>query len=175
MRAAAVAAARVGMPYTLTASFDTAGRTMMGLPPKGLPDFAGTLAPPPLAIGSNCGVGAADLILSVLGMTAAGAGLPVIAKANAGIPVIGANGVTYSGTLETMAAYAGLAIDAGARIVGGCCGTSPAHLAAMRRALDTHVAGPRPEIAIVTAALGALVQPPRADDAEPRRLARRRG
>jgi len=59
-----------------------------------------------------------------------------------------------------MAAYARLALDAGARIVGGCCGTTPAHLAAMRRALDAHAAGTRPDLAAVEAALGPLVAPP---------------
>jgi hypothetical protein len=51
-------------------------------------------------------------------------------------------------------------VDRGARIVGGCCGSTPAHLAAMRQALDRHVAGPRPDLAAVVAALGPLVAPP---------------
>lgn len=175
MRAAASAAGKIGMPYTLTASFDTAGRTMMGLPPAGLVEFATGLMPPPLAIGSNCGVGAADLVVSVLGMIQAMPAIPTIAKANAGIPVIGANGVVYSGTEETMARYAELAVDAGARIIGGCCGTTPAHLAAMRRAIDAHRAGPRPELDVIVAALGALVSPPKADGEIQRRASRRRG
>ena len=45
-------------PYTFTASFDTAGRTMMGITPAALVEFAQGLSPPPLAIGANCGVGA---------------------------------------------------------------------------------------------------------------------
>src|ERR1700677_3792347 len=68
----------------------------------------------------------------------------VVAKANAGVPQWHEEHIHYSGTPELMAIYAGLAVDAGARIVGGCCGTKPAHLAAMRRALDMHAAGPRP-------------------------------
>ena len=59
-----------------------------------------------------------------------------------------------------MARYAALAIDAGARIVGGCCGNTPAHIAAMRRALDEHQRGPRPDLAAIEAALGKLVSPP---------------
>ncbi len=160
MRAAAVAAARVGMPYTLTASFDTAGRTMMGMQPGELAQFAAALIPPPLAFGSNCGVGAADLVLSVLGLADAGTAIPIIAKANAGIPAVLGDRTDYSGTPELMADYVHLAIDAGARIVGGCCGTTPLHLAAMRRAVDGYKPGSRPDLANVTALLGALVSPP---------------
>jgi 5-methyltetrahydrofolate--homocysteine methyltransferase len=59
-----------------------------------------------------------------------------------------------------MEIYAGLAVDCGARIVGGCCGNSPAHVAAMRRGLDAHKPGARPDVASIVAALGALVAPP---------------
>jgi 5-methyltetrahydrofolate--homocysteine methyltransferase len=171
MRAAATAAARIGLPWTLTASFDTAGRTMMGLAPEAFAAFARGL-PAPLAIGANCGVGAADLVASILGITADGAAPAVIAKANAGIPVVQGDRVVYSGTPRTMELYAHLAIDAGARIVGGCCGTTPAHLAAMRRAVDRHEAGARPDLAAIVAALGPLVQPPAA--AGEKRQGRRR-
>jgi 5-methyltetrahydrofolate--homocysteine methyltransferase len=127
-----------------------------------------------VAIGANCGVGASDLVASVLGMTAGGPKVPVIAKANAGIPVVEGDRVIYSGTPETMEVYTHLAIDAGARIVGGCCGTSPAHLAAMRRAVDAHgKGGPRPDLAAIVAALGPLVQPPSVGGEK--RQGRRRG
>jgi 5-methyltetrahydrofolate--homocysteine methyltransferase len=62
-----------------------------------------------------------------------------------------------------------LAIDAGARIVGGCCGNTPAHVAAMRRALDRCQRGPRPGLAAIEAALGKLVAPPGAKGAGRRR------
>jgi 5-methyltetrahydrofolate--homocysteine methyltransferase len=164
------------MDYTVTASFDTAGRTMMGVAPAALRDFAAALLPPPLALGANCGVGASDLVMSILAMSEAASGLPLIAKANAGIPTVHGDHVHYSGTPETMARYAHLAIDAGARIVGGCCGTSPAHLAAMRHAIDHHHAGARPDLGAVVAGLGALVSPPpAAGEQAPRRAGRRRG
>lgn len=172
MRAAATAAAQAGLAWTLTASFDTAGRTMMGLLPDAFAGFATTLPTRPVAIGANCGVGAADLLVSLLGIAGAGE-TPVIAKANAGVPVVEGDRVIYSGTPETMELYAHLAMDAGARIVGGCCGTTPAHLAAMRRALDNHAAGPRPEIAAIVAALGPLVQPPPSAGGEKRQGRRR--
>lgn len=175
IRAAATAAGKVGMPYTVTASFDTAGRTMMGVPPRALLDFATALAPPPLAVGANCGVGASDLVASILAMSEETPETPLIAKANAGVPTVHGDHVHYSGTPETMFAYAHLAIDAGARIVGGCCGTSPKHLAAMRRALDAHMSGARPEMSEVVAALGPLMSPPASQEPAARRGARRRG
>ena len=173
IRAAARAAHAVGMPYTVTASFDTAGKTMMGLPPAALAELTAGFDPPPLAVGANCGVGASDLVMSILAMTDASPDAIVIAKANAGIPAWRGAHIHYSGTPELMAAYAGLAVDAGARIVGGCCGSTPAHLAAMRGAIDRHVAGRRPALSDVVAALGPLVSPPSTTPASSR--ARRRG
>lgn len=159
IRAAARAATAVGMPYTVTASFDTAGRTMMGITPAALIGFATALLPPPLAVGSNCGVGASDLVVSILGLTEAMPATTVIAKANAGIPYFIGDTVHYSGTPELMGNYARLAMDAGARIVGGCCGTAPAHLVSMRRAIDSHNRHERPDMAKVVTILGELVQP----------------
>ncbi len=169
MRAAAQAAIRVGMPYTVTASFDTAGRTMMGISPKAMADFAASLEPPPVAFGSNCGVGASDLLASVLEMTEGAQRIPVIAKANAGVPTVHGDHVHYSGTPKLMADYVHLAANAGARIIGGCCGTTPAHLLAMRQALDAHQAGARPGLGAVTAILGALVSPPASEETTTRR------
>jgi methionine synthase I (cobalamin-dependent) len=175
MRAAAKAAARLGMPFTLTASFDTAGRTMMGFLPAALAEFAAGLSPPPVALGANCGVGASDLVMSVLDIAASGAPAPIIAKANAGIPQWRGAHIHYSGTPAVMADYACLAYDAGARIIGGCCGTSPAHLAAMRLALDAHERRPKPTLDAVIAALGPLAQPRRDESGLVRRRERRRG
>ncbi|MBM3523122.1 MAG: betaine--homocysteine S-methyltransferase, partial [Alphaproteobacteria bacterium] len=146
IRAAAAAAAKVGMPYTATASFDTAGRTMMGIMPGALVEFTTGLAPAPLAVGANCGVGASDLVASVLAMSEARPDTAIIAKANCGIPRVTGSGTIYSGTPELMAEYARLAIDAGARIIGGCCGTSPGHLHAMRQAIDGHIRRERPDL-----------------------------
>lgn len=177
IRAAARAAAKVGMPYVATASFDTAGRTMMGIMPGTLIEFATALEPPPLAVGANCGVGASDLVASVLAMSAARPGAAIVAKANCGIPRVTGSGTVYSGTPTLMAEYARLAIDAGARIVGGCCGTSPEHLRAMRAAVDGHVPRQRPDHDLLVRMLGAFVSPPANPDAGSgaRRSGRRRG
>ena len=173
MRAAARAAARVGLPYAMTASFDTAGRTMMGTAPDVLSDFLTALRPPPAAIGANCGVGASDLVMSVLSMTTAHPEALVVAKANCGVPRVAGDKVLYTGTPELMACYARLAIDAGARIIGGCCGTSAVHLAAMRKSLEGYRRGPVPTLAAVTAQLGPLVSPPSTVDQAARRRSRR--
>jgi methionine synthase I (cobalamin-dependent) len=165
IRAAARAAAQAGTAYTITASFDTAGRTMMGVAPAALGALVTDFDPKPLAYGANCGVGAADLLVAVLAMSAANPGAPLIAKANAGVPHWHGAEIHYSGTPELMASYAGLAVDCGARIIGGCCGAKPAHVAAMRRALDTHRAGPRPAVEAIVATLGSLVAPAAADTA----------
>ena len=68
VRAAATAAIEAGAPYVATCSFDTAGRTMMGMLPSAFPLIFDELAAPPLAIGANCGVGASDILVSVLEM-----------------------------------------------------------------------------------------------------------
>jgi 5-methyltetrahydrofolate--homocysteine methyltransferase len=77
--------------------------------------------------------------------------------------------VHYSGTPELMAAYARLAIDAGARIVGGCCGTTAAHLAAMRAAIDQHSRGAPPDRIKIEAQMGPLASPPPKTRARERR------
>jgi trimethylamine--corrinoid protein Co-methyltransferase len=99
----------------------------------------------------------------------------VIAKANCGVPTVHGDHVDYSGTPELMADYVRLAVDAGARIIGGCCGTSPAHLSAMRRALDAHVKAARPTREEVVARIGPLVAPPVEAGGEKRSREGRRG
>ncbi|HSG94644.1 MAG TPA: betaine--homocysteine S-methyltransferase [Afifellaceae bacterium] len=159
LRAAAKGAIAAGMAYTATASFDTAGKTMMGLGPADLPSVFDGLAEPPVALGANCGVGASDLLVSLLAMSEAAPETIFIAKANAGVPQIRGEHVHYSGTPELMANYAQIAANAGARIIGGCCGTSTKHLAAMRAALDAYEPGERPDRTIIEAATGPLVNP----------------
>jgi methionine synthase I (cobalamin-dependent) len=174
MHAAALAAAHVGMPFVITASVDTAGRTMMGITPAALAEFYGDIKPTPLAGGANCGVGASDTLAAILTMTETRPDQIIIAKGNAGMPTLHGTHVHYSGTPETMADYARLAIDAGARIIGGCCGTSPAHLAAMRTAIDTHVKGARPTLEEIAARTGAFAAPPVKPPSQPREANRRR-
>ncbi len=178
IRAAAEAAIRVGLPYTYTASFDTAGRSMMGLHPKDIHGVAAGMAEPPVAVGANCGVGASDILSSLLDMTEAAPQATVIVKGNCGIPEFRGAEIYYSGTPELMGDYARLAIDAGAKIVGGCCGTSFVHLKAIRNAVDSHVKAARPTVENVVARIGPMRNKPANESGAPsgeRRERRRRG
>jgi 5-methyltetrahydrofolate--homocysteine methyltransferase len=93
---------------------------------------------------------------TVLGFLAQGTERPVVAKGNAGIPKYHDGHIHYDGTPELMAEYAVLARDAGVRIIGGCCGTMPEHLRAMRDALESRPRGPRPTLETVAATLGGF-------------------
>ena len=154
LKAASEAAKLADMPWCGTMSFDTAGRTMMGLTSAGLAALAGRLAQKPLAFGANCGVGSSDLLRTVLGFE--GTNIPVIAKGNAGIPKYHDGHIHYDGTPELMADYACLARDSGATIIGGCCGTTPDHLRSMRAALETRPRGDRPTLEQITEKLGGF-------------------
>ncbi|MDG1282121.1 MAG: betaine--homocysteine S-methyltransferase [Pseudorhodobacter sp.] len=175
-KAAAEAARLAGMPWCGTMSFDTAGRTMMGTTSANMVDMVEKLENPPLAFGANCGVGASDLLRTVLGFAAQGTERPIIAKGNAGIPKYHDGHIHYDGTPELMAEYAVLARDAGVRIIGGCCGTMPEHLKAMRAALETVPKGPRPTLETISEALGGFssASDGTGDDPGPARRERRR-
>ncbi len=155
VRAASQAAIDAGMPYTATCSFDTAGRTMMGVMPDALVRVFDGLAVAPVAFGANCGVGASDILVTVLSICS-GEHTAVITKGNCGIPHFQGTEIVYSGTPELMAHYAQMAADAGARIVGGCCGTSPEHLASMRQALDARQPAGVPTVEQIIERIGPL-------------------
>ena len=155
-KAAAKAAELAGMPWCGTMSFDTAGRTMMGMTAPAMTTMVDRLPFAPLAYGANCGVGASDLLRTVLGFAAQGSERPIVAKGNAGIPRYHDGHIHYDGTPELMGEYAVLARDAGARIIGGCCGTMPEHLRAMREALENTPPGPRPSLEDISAKLGGF-------------------
>ena len=154
MKAAAEGIEKAGIPWCGTMSFDTAGRTMMGVTSPDMVKLMGKLSHPPLAFGANCGTGASDLLRTVLGFASTGVERPLIAKGNAGIPKYVDGHIHYDGTPDLMADYATLARDSGATIIGGCCGTMPEHLAKMRAALETRPRGERPTLDAITAALG---------------------
>ncbi|SEB68965.1 betaine--homocysteine S-methyltransferase [Rhodobacter sp. 24-YEA-8] len=155
-RAAAEAAKLAGMPWVGTMSFDTAGRTMMGVTSAAMAELVEKLPEAPLAFGANCGVGASDLMRTVMGFIATGTTRPVVAKGNAGIPKYHDGHIHYDGTPELMGVYAVMARDAGVKIIGGCCGTMPEHLKAMRRALEETPRGPAPSLEDVAAKLGGF-------------------
>ena len=173
IRAAAQAAIAAGMPYTFTGSFDTAGKTMMGLHPKEIHGVTADCPEQPLAVGANCGVGAPDILSSLLDMSEAQPGATLIVKGNCGVPEFRGEQIVYSGTPALMAEYAHLAIDAGATVIGGCCGTTCEHLRAMRKALDEHRRGPRPTLEDIVRRIGPLRNRVAGSDEGPPRRERR--
>ncbi len=151
-------ARETSLPIVFTMSFDTNGRTMMGVGAADVMHLHQHLGVH--ACGTNCGIGASEVVATILNMQASitdGADAPIlVAKANCGLPEFIDGEIHYNGTPEIMAKYAVMSRDAGARIVGGCCGTSPEHVAAMREALDTTAPGPRPSIEDVQRELGEI-------------------
>lgn len=153
--AAIEGAERTGLPVVCTVSFDTNGRTMMGIAPESFAAHCAHGDHRPLAFGTNCGVGASELVAAVLNMRrGADEDAVLVAKANCGIPEWHDGELTFNGTPELMADYAVLARDAGARIIGGCCGTTPEHVRAMRTALDSTSPGGVPDLETIEARLG---------------------
>lgn len=184
LEAAIRGASRTGLPVVATMTFDTAGRTMMGLTPEEAGDLGSGLSEElkgsgrlgVMAFGANCGVGPGTLIDSVQGI---GRGLHdgpiIVAKGNCGIPRYEDGEIVYSGTPEIMADYARLARDSGARIIGGCCGTTPIHIKAMIEALKDYTPDGVPSREAIESALGPIDMPkPTADNAGQERAARRK-
>ena len=110
----------------------------------------------PLGVGANCGVGASDILASLLDMTEARPDATVIVKGNCGIPEFRGAEIHYSGTPELMADYVRLAVDGGAKIIGGCCGTTFGHLAAMRRRSMRTRRPTRPTVETIVERIGPM-------------------
>ncbi len=157
LTAAVRGAASSGLPAVCTMSFDTNGCSMMGVTPSQIAGMMGQLESRPVAYGANCGVGAAELVATIVSMAEAAAPDDVIiAKSNCGIPEFVEDEIHYTGTPELMADYATLALDSGARIIGGCCGTTDKHLRYMREALTGHTKGEKPKVEDLMERLGPI-------------------
>jgi 5-methyltetrahydrofolate--homocysteine methyltransferase len=134
---AAVLGARDAAPeleIVVTLSFDTNRHTMMGVSPARAVEEMGRLGV--TAVGANCGRGLEDVEAVMAEMAAhRPAGLLLVAQSNAGMPVIRGDAFHYEVTPEQMAAYATRLREMDVELVGACCGSTPAHLAAMATAL----------------------------------------
>jgi 5-methyltetrahydrofolate--homocysteine methyltransferase len=120
-------------PIITTMTFDTRGHTMMGVSPeKAVKTLHGLGAS---AIGGNCGNGPDEILAVIQKMHAALPDVTLVAKSNAGIPQLVKGKSVHSATPADMAQCALDVHAAGARIIGGCCGNTPAHLQAMANAL----------------------------------------
>jgi 5-methyltetrahydrofolate--homocysteine methyltransferase len=121
------------VPLVVSFSFDQGTHTMMGLSPA---DVVAAVEPLGVAaLGANCGRSLADTDAIVDEFLAAAPALPLWIKPNAGVPRIVGDTVVYDADPETLAAHVRAYADRGARIVGGCCGSTPEHIAAIARAL----------------------------------------
>lgn len=119
-------------PIVVSFSFDQGTRTMMGLSPTQMVDAIRPLGV--AAIGANCGKSLDSMEQVVTELSRLNAGIPLWVKPNAGLPRMEGDVARYDTTPETMAEYARRFIALGARVVGGCCGTSPAHVTAIAEA-----------------------------------------
>ncbi len=109
-------------------------RTMMGVSPAEM--ASAMLEAGADIIGTNCGNGSERMIEIVREIRAAAPNAPILVHANAGMPV-NVDGVdTFPETAEDMAGHVTGLIEAGAGIIGGCCGTTPDHIRAIRAAVD---------------------------------------
>lgn len=160
IEAAVIGVADVGLPIVYTVSIDTNGRTMMGLTAEDTVRISTSLNTHITAVGSNCGVGASELVAAVKNLSNArdslGVKPAIVAKANCGVPEFIDGKIVYSGTPELMATYVEMAANAGANIIGGCCGTTPEHIKAMRKAIDTYSPSPTPTLEEIVEKLGEV-------------------
>ena len=132
--AAEAIGAATDLPLVMSFSFDQGTRTMMGLSAA---DVVAATKPLGLAaLGANCGRSLDDTAQLTTQFLDAGLTLPLWIKPNAGVPQIVADGVVYPEDPESFAGKVAAFAEQGARIVGGCCGSTPGHLAALHHALD---------------------------------------
>ena len=121
------------VPVIATMSFDTRGHTMMGVSPERAAEAL--LEAGAAAVGGNCGNGPEEIIPVIEKMRAAFPDAVLVAKGNVGQPTLVGMAVAYETTPEMMAGFARRFADAGANVIGACCGSTPPHLAAMAEAL----------------------------------------
>lgn len=136
MRAAidGVRQASADIPIVATMTFDTRGRTMMGVTPEQAVRELSAWGVS--ALGANCGNGPDEILSVIEKMRAAAPQAVLVAKANAGVPKLEKGRAVYGAGPEEMAVYAAAVADAGARVIGACCGSTPRHLEAMAAALQ---------------------------------------
>lgn len=132
-RAAVLAIREVcDLPVMATLTFEADGRTLYGTPPEAAVVVLQELGVD--AIGTNCSTGPLDMVERIRAMYRY-ATVPLIAKPNAGLPEIVDGKTVYQTTPEEFARDARLLVEAGARIIGGCCGTTVDHIRALHDAV----------------------------------------
>ena len=177
LEAAMEAVKDIGLPVCATMSFDTAGKTMMGITPSNLAKRSKDLNLS--GFGANCGIGAPDLLATINDISKnVDPGTVVISKANCGIPEFVDGNIMYSGTQELMSQYVQIAMNSGAKIIGGCCGTSFDHVRAMRKAMDQHSVSSPPTLQEIEERVGVMSEGSKlifqGDDSKPTKQRRSR-
>ncbi|HET7838389.1 MAG TPA: homocysteine S-methyltransferase family protein [Rectinemataceae bacterium] len=124
--------------FTFSRTVQGQYRTMMGLSPEEA--AAAAVAAGADVVGTNCGNGYAAMVDIAAAMRAAAPGVPIMVQANAGLPLIVDGALSYPEGPDYVASLVPALLDAGVGIIGGCCGTTPAHIAAIRRAVDLYSA-----------------------------------
>jgi len=134
IRAAVIAIRELSptIPIIAMLTFDDMGRSVLGTPPEAAAITLEAVGAD--IIGSNCGLGV-DGIYEILQAMRRVTGRPLISQANAGLPVLKDGKTTFPGTPDEMTAYHDRLLELGVRIIGGCCGTTPEHIRAIRNAL----------------------------------------
>jgi 5-methyltetrahydrofolate--homocysteine methyltransferase len=143
MKAAIEGVRRVspGIALMATMTFDTRGHTMMGVSPEQAVEALTAWGAD--AVGGNCGNGPDELVPVIDRMHKSKPDAVLVAKSNAGMPELVDMRAVYRADPRTMAEYALQMREAGARIVGACCGSSPDHLRAMHDALSPGISATR--------------------------------
>ena len=147
------------LPIVAQMAFTDEAVTFMGRPPAEVARDLRALGVQ--AIGANCSVGSSTLYDVLERMAPEAGGLPLAIQPNAGLPSRIGERLIYLSSPAYMGEYAGRMVEAGARLVGGCCGTTPQHTAAMRETLDRLTPGVRRREARVT-----VIRPARPAPAE---------
>jgi 5-methyltetrahydrofolate--homocysteine methyltransferase len=122
----------VDLPIIAMLTFDDNGRSVLGTSPEAAAITLEAVGAD--IVGSNCGLGV-DGICDILTAMRRVTRLPLISQANAGLPVLREGKTIFPATPAEMTAYHDRLLALGIRIIGGCCGTTPAHIAAMKAAL----------------------------------------
>ncbi len=144
------------IPICATMSFDTHGRSMMGVTGEQLAQELAGLGL--TAIGANCGNNLPDTEAALAAMHTAAPDMVLIAKANAGMPRFEGSKLAYDGTPQVMGAYADRVHRNGVQLIGGCCGSGPEHIHMMRQVLSGEV--PVPQVSIAAPAEAAATPAP---------------
>jgi methionine synthase I (cobalamin-dependent) len=116
-------------------AFESSGRTMMGVAPE---DAARQLSAAGAdVVGANCSVGPEVVEAALRAMHEAVPGLRLLGKPNAGLPTVADGRTVYSLQPDAMGAFVRRVRPLGACILGGCCGTTPEHIRAIKQASAT--------------------------------------